>query len=310
MPFLPQPQMSVAVLDSLSLMRASMEEEVVLQSALAVPAHHALACRIEAYGTPFGCAAGCGEPRRPRAFRLRQPPPPPTCPPCPSCCPQPHAVRPPPPLRAHPAAPPRAPPLQAVVQGELSEDDKQFAACLAAPPDFDADLAAGGATPGLSLQRMASIRVLQSPSLAARDSGLTPAASAAKRAGGELLRSPSVQHSDKKNRRGAPAPGGVRRGSGAVDDALAAMEPESPAPAGAAAAAAGAAPDPLAALFQGDAVAALVGTGYLLLRAAGFDRRTPAAVGRLSVGLRQQSVERRLSGALARAAADVAVAGA
>jgi len=47
--------MSVAVIDSLNLMRASMEEEVVLQSTLAVPAHQALACRIEAYGTPFGC---------------------------------------------------------------------------------------------------------------------------------------------------------------------------------------------------------------------------------------------------------------
>jgi hypothetical protein len=46
--------MSVAVLDSLNMMRASMEEEVVLQSTLAVPAHQALACRIEAYGTPFG----------------------------------------------------------------------------------------------------------------------------------------------------------------------------------------------------------------------------------------------------------------
>jgi hypothetical protein len=46
--------MSVAVIDSLNLMRASMEEEVVLQSTLAVPAHQALACRIEAYGTPFG----------------------------------------------------------------------------------------------------------------------------------------------------------------------------------------------------------------------------------------------------------------
>lgn len=50
---LPLFDMSVAVLDSLNLMRASMEEEVVLQSALGVPAHHALACRIEAYGTPF-----------------------------------------------------------------------------------------------------------------------------------------------------------------------------------------------------------------------------------------------------------------
>jgi hypothetical protein len=46
-------QVSVAVIDSLNLMRASIQEEVVMQSTLAVPAHQALACRIEAYGTPF-----------------------------------------------------------------------------------------------------------------------------------------------------------------------------------------------------------------------------------------------------------------
>lgn len=49
----PGAQMSVAVLDSLNLMKASLEEEVTLQAALAVPAHHALQCRIEAYGTPW-----------------------------------------------------------------------------------------------------------------------------------------------------------------------------------------------------------------------------------------------------------------
>ena len=50
---LPLFDMSVAVIDSLNMMRASIEEEVVIQSTLGVPAHHALACRIEAYGTPF-----------------------------------------------------------------------------------------------------------------------------------------------------------------------------------------------------------------------------------------------------------------
>jgi hypothetical protein len=208
-----------------------------------------------------------------------------------------------------------------VVQGELSEDDKQFAACVAAPPDADV---VGGTTPEFSLQRMASVRALQSsPSLAARgDEAATPAA---KRGGGELLRSPSVKQTDKKSKKAAGAPGGMRRGSGAVeDDLLADMDVDganrSPAAGAAAAVAAsaaaartaprGAPQHPLAALFQGDAVAALVGTGYLLLRAAGFDTRTPHAVERLSLGLRRQSVERRLSGALACAVADVAVAGA
>jgi hypothetical protein len=48
--------MSVAVIDSLNLMKASFEEEAVLTSALAVPAHQALQCRIETYGNPFKCA--------------------------------------------------------------------------------------------------------------------------------------------------------------------------------------------------------------------------------------------------------------
>ncbi len=76
--------MSVAVLDSLNLMRASMEEEVVLQSTLAVPAHHAIACRIEAYGTPFTCAPrraapahSCLRPRPAPQRRGRRPPDPP-----------------------------------------------------------------------------------------------------------------------------------------------------------------------------------------------------------------------------------------
>lgn len=49
----PTPQMSVAVIESLSLMRASVEEEMVVQSTLGVPAHHALTCRIQVYGSPF-----------------------------------------------------------------------------------------------------------------------------------------------------------------------------------------------------------------------------------------------------------------
>jgi hypothetical protein len=51
-----------------------------------------------------------------------------------------------------------APKLQAFLSGNLTEDDKQFAACLAAPPEPDAISAL---TPTFSLQRMASIGALQ-----------------------------------------------------------------------------------------------------------------------------------------------------
>jgi len=58
--------------------------QIVFQATFQVPAHHAIACRIEAYGTPFN-----------------------------------------------------APHLQAEDASHWSEDDKQFAACLAAPPELE-----------------------------------------------------------------------------------------------------------------------------------------------------------------------------
>ncbi|KAI8464853.1 MAG: hypothetical protein J3K34DRAFT_525846 [Monoraphidium minutum] len=262
---LPLFDMSVAVLDSLNLMRASVEEEVVLQSTLGVPAHHALACRLEAYGTPFS-----------------------------------------------------APRLQDIKAGHLTEDDKQFAACLAAPPESDA---IGAVTPEFSLQRMASLSALQrTPPLATREATqpatapATPAAAARRGAGGELLRSPSVQpETNKKRAKGLH--GGARQDSVGADnpfgfetpredDTMAdadaatpgASTPEGRAALAAAAAAAAATAAAAAAarpwqLFAGadDAVAALVGVGYLLMRAARFDRRTPRAVEHLSSELRRLS---------------------
>eukprot|EP00882_Tetradesmus_deserticola_P014367 GHRQ01015278.1.p1 GENE.GHRQ01015278.1~~GHRQ01015278.1.p1 ORF type:complete len:202 (+),score=50.79 GHRQ01015278.1:846-1451(+) len=81
---LPFMELSVSVLDTLDVLRSSIEEEIVFQATLQVPAHHAIACRIDAYGTPFATA---------------------------------------PDLTADPQS--------------LSEDDKQFAACLASPPDLE-----------------------------------------------------------------------------------------------------------------------------------------------------------------------------
>lgn len=204
-----------------------------------------------------------------------------------------------------------APRLQSVVQGELTEDDKQFAACLAAPPDSDA---IGSTTPEISLQRMASLNALQrTPSLAARGeeastpTPLTPS-SAIKR-GSELLRSPSIQ-TEKKNKKGPGTYGGMGTGSGPISDAVVGLEDlESAAaaaapadvstPAGRAAAAAAAAERQQQwSPFEGcgDVVSALVGTGYLLMRAAGFSQQAPKAVERLSTGLKRMSMRRAASG--------------
>ncbi|WIA33343.1 hypothetical protein OEZ86_006480 [Tetradesmus obliquus] len=81
---LPFMELSVSVMDTLDLLRSSVEEEIVFQATLQVPAHHAIACRIDAYNTPFA----------------------------------------------------NAPALYANPQ-QLTEDDKQFAACLASPPDLE-----------------------------------------------------------------------------------------------------------------------------------------------------------------------------
>lgn len=62
--------------------------QVVFQATLQVPAHHAMACRIEAYSTPFAAAPAL-----------------------------------------------RSPDLQAAAS--LTEEDQQFAACLASPPDME-----------------------------------------------------------------------------------------------------------------------------------------------------------------------------
>lgn len=56
----------------------------MLEATLQVPAYHAVACRVEAYSTPFA-----------------------------------------------------SPNLQATDPSQLSEDDMQYAACLAAPPDLE-----------------------------------------------------------------------------------------------------------------------------------------------------------------------------
>jgi len=205
-----------------------------------------------------------------------------------------------------------APGLQAVIEGQLaSEADKQFAACLAAPPDFDA---AGATDPTVSLQRMASISVLQrnSPALAAARAeqpggGAAPAVTNIKTATtttnkpGELLRMPSIQQ-EKRNKKAE----GWRKGAG--DGGLTGLASEgSGAPGGAgdrwpsvSTAEGRAAIAELTRqaqeagqwqLFYGctNAVAALVGTGYLLLRAAGFNRRAPQAIEGLSSGLRRWS---------------------
>jgi hypothetical protein len=65
-----------------------LQTQVVFQATLQIPAHHAVACRIEAYNTPFAAA--------------------------------------------HPL---RAPDLQTAAS--LTEEDQQFAACLASPPDME-----------------------------------------------------------------------------------------------------------------------------------------------------------------------------
>lgn len=77
-------EINVSVLDSLDLVRSTMEEEVVFQATLQVPAHQALACRVEAYDSPFA-----------------------------------------------------TPPALNVAPGQLSEADRQFAACMAAPPEVE-----------------------------------------------------------------------------------------------------------------------------------------------------------------------------
>eukprot|EP00775_Hariotina_reticulata_P011854 gene11854-11998_t len=88
-------EISIAVQDTIDLIRSSVEEEIVFEATLQVPTHHVIACRIEAYGTPFNAPA----------------------------------------LQADPS--------------QWSEDDHQFAACLAAPPDVEE-------VPSFSLTRTAT----------------------------------------------------------------------------------------------------------------------------------------------------------
>jgi hypothetical protein len=202
----------------------------------------------------------------------------------------------------HPA--PSAPSLH----GELTEDDKQYAACIAAPPEFDA--APGHLDSAVSLQRMASISALQTARLPGiKEAG--PATEAARGAGsvraGELLRMPSIQ-SEKKDkkaegwRKDATANPGDDAGAAAGAGGGAATRPSVTTPEGRAALAAlarEAAARESAIWGCRDPVAALVGAGYLLLRATGFSRRAPAAV----EGLRRMASVRGDEGAaLARAA--------
>lgn len=197
-----------------------------------------------------------------------------------------------------------APTLQAVVEKGLSEADKQFAACLAAPPDFDAI-----GDPSFSLQRMASISAMQraSPQFTSAARGAEQqapqqqAGSEALRPGrpGELLRMPSIQSekTDKKVqgwRKDLSNPG---EGAAAADEGFGAGGggvPSVSTPEGRAALAAMAAAAQRRhrwAPFEGctDIVAALVGTGYLLMRAARFSQRAPRVLDRLSTGLRRMS---------------------
>ncbi|KAI8474306.1 MAG: hypothetical protein J3K34DRAFT_465786 [Monoraphidium minutum] len=294
---LPLFDMGVAVIDSLNLMKASMEEEVVLTSALSLPAHRALACRFEAYGSPF-----------------------------------------------------TAPRLHEVLHGTkaLTEADRQFASCIAAPPDFDA--APGGVGQQAGLSRMLSLGALQrSASAAGGASGggaaaaQPPGGAARARAGqgAELFKSPSVarEEEQKEGRRRATSPGGARGGSlsaagcegcdgfaasggGAAEVGAAAAAAalaaagggprrvwtsEGPGAGGAAPGAGGDEETPQAQLlaYCGDAVAALVGVGYLLLVAGRFSRAAPRAVGRLLAELRRLSMSSGGGGGGARGARPV-----
>jgi hypothetical protein len=211
--------------------------------------------------------------------------------------------------------PRRSPGLQAVVaRSQLTETDKQFAACLAAPPDFDA---AGNLDPAMSLQRMASVGALQHSEFSpARTAAAAAQAQQQQLPGGgggssavkpgELLRMPSVQQTKKDKKPDgwrshdgvSPDPAGLTsEGSGVPQQLPAAAAetrgwPSVSTPEGRAELAALAREADRARqwqLFHGcrDAVAALVGTGYLLLQAAGFSRRAPAAVDGFSSGLRR-----------------------
>ena len=169
---------------------------------------------------------------------------------------------------------------------------------------------------------MASLSAVQRTPQAAATPGGAAAAPLARRHGtaGELLRSPSIQQQDsqKKAKRAQSIGGGVGAGAGGMrrdslgasigEEALAAAAEADggggaaaaatpaaaaaaePAPAGPAAAAQARGAPPGACLLGqcGDAVAALVGAGYLLLSAVGWDRRTPRALSRL---VRRASLE-------------------
>jgi hypothetical protein len=207
----------------------------------------------------------------------------------------------------------RAPSLNSIVEGKLSsESDKQFAACLAAPPDFDA----APAGPEFSLQRMASLGALLRPqgggaaqaaqaAHGQQEAQVEPAGTLSRGSGAarsaELLRTPSVQVQKKAKKadwRGDLSPSDGRAEPDAAQGdqgaAAAAARPDvatrqgraAIAAAAAAAKAAGGAPWQALEGVE-DAVAAMVGVGYLLMRAAGFSRLAPHALGRLTTGLRR-----------------------
>ncbi|KAF8063725.1 hypothetical protein HT031_003580 [Scenedesmus sp. PABB004] len=44
---------SLALFENMDMVKSSVDSEVVFQATLQVPAHHALSCRMQAYGTPF-----------------------------------------------------------------------------------------------------------------------------------------------------------------------------------------------------------------------------------------------------------------
>ncbi|GBF96146.1 hypothetical protein Rsub_08894 [Raphidocelis subcapitata] len=253
---LPLFDVSIAVLQSLDEMRAAVGEDMVLASTLHVPAHHVLACKAEAYGTPFS-----------------------------------------------------APALQALhAATSLAEDDKQFAACLAAPPDMEE---LQNPAEGLSVQhrliRLASLaaNLQTAPSLAAQPSAALSRSAPSTTGGDGKLQ--LVERTSSDRRRAAPGPG--RQRSGADDgDAARALSgggghewdplegkwqrqqhhhqqqgSHQPAAAAAGLETDGGAGAPLLASC-GDAVAALVGVGALLAR--GFAARAAPARGLVEARVR------------------------
>lgn len=198
--------------------------------------------------------------------------------------------------------------VQQSAKQRVNTPPRSRAPSLAAPPDFDT---------AASLQRMVSVSALQRSQLASaargEAGGEAPGARSARaQGGGELLRVPSMQPADSEKTKRAPASDGPSpEGSGGGDERAGAGGggPAGPSVstregrAALAALAREAHSRGADALWRGcgDPVAALVGAGYLLLRAGGFRARAAAAVGGLAGGLRRMASLAPGGGALAEA---------